>query len=215
MVRSARKFGQRLHLAHDAEICRFARDGVVLVDGHFFYAFESVRKHGNLVRQFLQPANPYRVEVERHISRLRSQYETLVGVHIRSGDYRQFDSGRWYFKADVYLAYLQMVYEQLADRNPVFVLCSDEMLNTDDFRGVPHAMGPGTAVTDLYVLAHCDWLISTRSSFAAWASFYGLVPRYVICNPTARITLADFWICDDLRGNISKGGEPFEYSGCF
>jgi hypothetical protein len=64
---------------------------------------------------------------------------------------------------------------------------------------------PGvSAIADMYALSRCDAIIGPKSTFSAWSSFFGSVPRYVMrkgaTQPERR---EDFWVCDDLRGGVT------------
>lgn len=214
-VADARRFSQRVHLEQQEQICRHADDLILLIYGHFFYALDLVKKHADVVREYLAPAEPNASRLREYVSELRSRDHTLVGVHIRRGDYRDYESGRWFFSNDVYLDHMKRFLRLFSGPSPLFLICSDEPLRSEDFSAVPHVMGPGEAILDLYALAACDWMLSTKTTFAAWASFYGSVPRYVIHGDTPQFKLDEFWVCDDLRGNISAGGVPYERSGHF
>ena len=56
---------------------------------------------------------------------------------------------------------------------------------------------PGTALEDLHALAGCDYLIGPPSTFGAWASFHGDVPRYTIMAADHRPRLDEFILCRD------------------
>jgi hypothetical protein len=57
-------------------------------------------------------------------------------------------------------------------------LCSDEAIEQDKFVGLNFVLGPGSEITDLYMLAETDMIIGSNSTYGTWAAYYGQIPFY-------------------------------------
>jgi len=120
--------------------------------------------------------------VESQIKRPREKYAHAVGVHIRQGDYATWQGGAYFIQQirvreilDEYLA------EFAQDANTTcFVITSDGSVDEHFFDGLNIFISKGIAVADLYLLASCDAIIGSDSTFGAWASYYGNVPFIVM-----------------------------------
>lgn len=135
----------------------------------------SLEKHADLVRAFFQPRNV--TNAEKALGKMREGGGVVVGVHIRRGDYKDFEGGRYYYEDDVY------------ERNKKSV--GDEIVksgNTPKFVMFPYR----SAVEDQWMMSHCDYLMGPPSTFTMWASFMGKVPLGIIMDKSQTLALADF-----------------------
>lgn len=197
-------YESRVYLAESAEIREQNARGVVHLYGHYYYCHKLVRKHARIIRGFfslLPGAAPQVVEVmESH----RGNNPLIVGVHVRRGDYQTFMNGEYFFDDDIYAAAMRKIQELWFPADPLFLLCSDAPLQAKAYSGLRHVVLGTTAIADMFALSLCDLMVGPKSTFSAWASFIGSVPRYIMrggaTQPTCR---EDFWICDDLRGGLT------------
>ena len=157
---------------------------------------ELISKHKKSVIEIFKP----KLSICNHIDHLfkekRELNDIVVGVHIRKGDYKQFNSGKYFFSNNIYLRYMKLIQEQLnAERktNVVFFLCSDEQIDLNAFLSLNafNAKKP-TAVHDQYALSKCNYIFGPPSTFSMWASFIGNVPLAFIETEGEKITLSDF-----------------------
>lgn len=157
------------------------------------------KKHGNLIRSYFEPVKEIRAKVNSLLMEARNEAAILIGVHIRRGDYATFLDGRYYYS---HAQYAELIFKiQLLftswhkDHTIRFLLSSNEFIPSEPFHGLNHLRLNGSAVQDLYSLAGCDYLIGPPSTFGAWASWHGLVPRYVIHDPSYTPLKSDFVEC--------------------
>jgi hypothetical protein len=125
------------------------------------------------MRAIFQPVPSVRYRARTLIDMLRGQDHTLIGMHLRRGDYGTFQrkSARWCFvaPAEWYTQWISVHYSRL--RKPVFILCSDEPDKVaQDFRSY-NVVQPGSTVpeapyySDFYALTQCDILLISNSTF--------------------------------------------------
>jgi hypothetical protein len=129
-------------------------------------------------RSLFRPVPSVVQEVGVQIRMLRSGGHTLVGIHIRHGDYGRFPRRKpsWCFRAPTswYLDWLKEHWMQL--RDPVLLLASDDIENVlpdfADYKPITILPGPDFApdYADFYMLTQCDYLLISNSSFSFAAS---------------------------------------------
>lgn len=130
-----------------------------------------------------------------------------VGLHVRRGDYRTWNGGRYYFSDEQFIGVLrQFIGLHEGETLQVFVCGNDPQLDESLYRrslpGCVLEFPHGSAVGDLYLLSQCDWLIGPPSTFTLVASMYRNVPLYWIENPEATLTADSFGFFDTLFREI-------------
>ena len=169
-----------------------ARRMPVLIEGWLFRDDASFEKHASLVRAHFRPLDAHERRVATLLDRARAGAPLLVGVHVRRGDYRRFMGGRFLFDDATYARLMHATRELLAERDVRFLLCADEPVADNCFRGLDVVRGTGHALEDLYALAGCDYVLGPPSTYTGWASFYGRVPLFSVREPGAQPRLEDF-----------------------
>lgn len=135
----------------------------------------ALEKHADSIRTFFQP---HHVADAREMWRgIRDGGETVVGVHVRRGDYKDFEGGRYYYEDDVYERNKKAIGDEIGSsrRTPKFV--------TFPLR---------SAVEDQWMMSQCDYLMGPPSTFTMWASFMGKVPLGIIRDSSQTLSMADF-----------------------
>lgn len=152
----------------------------LLLEGEGFRSTIDLQLHQATIRKLFTPKSTYRKQVEMIINKLKGEGSLLVGLHLRRGDYKQWQAGKYYYDDLTYLNYIKQAKRLFNDQNVQFILCSDEPINTNLFQYENVYISTNEVIVDLYLLASCDFLIGPPSTFTGWASFYGEVPLQVI-----------------------------------
>ena len=116
---------------------------------------------------------------------LSSEVETslTLGVHIRRGDYAQWQNGQYYFDDAVYAAHINRFAELHPDQTiHVFLSTNDPSVSAEAYQQacpkvVIHHF-KGSAPEDLFMLSECDYLIGPPSTFSLVAAMYRDIPLY-------------------------------------
>ncbi len=168
--------------------------------GYFFRHYDAVRKHADEIRRILSPNHVYQELADNFVAPIRTGTDILIGVHIRHGDYEQWQGGSHYFAGDQYAAIMSSLQYLFSPKRVAFVVCSDAEWRVEDFPNLNVSISNHEAIVDMQVLSRCDYLIGAKSSFNRWASFYGNVPLYVIRDPNEKIAKSSFRVnfLDDL-----------------
>lgn len=169
--------GQACDLASDAFAERVRKGRPVLVSGWLFRSESLLNKHAEAVREHFQLVGEHRRSVDATIRTIRRQADVVVGVHIRHGDYATWKGGRYFFSIEQYADVMRSIEAQLSGRKVAFLVCGNARLRHSDFGNLNVHFGPGHQVQDMYAFAETDLLVGPPSTFTAWASFYGRVPR--------------------------------------
>lgn len=165
-----------------------------IFDGPLFRDNTNIKKHRLVVRNYFRPIADIDIKVNKLLESVRQLGEVVIGVHVRRGDYRNFVDGHFFYAIDQYVEVMQSVKTLFPGKRVVFLICSDEELKLEDFKGCNVCFGLGEVVPDLYSLAECDYIIGPPSTFSGWASFYNQVPLYFIKDVAKVPSLEDFGI---------------------
>ncbi len=165
---------------------------IIFLYGWIFRAPSYVRRHAEKIRFYFRPIVEYEQASRQAVDRLRQNSDVVVGVHIRLGDNWKWKGGKYYFPASRYVPWMRQLVAQLPGRKVSFLICSDEPRNEREFPGLAVALGPGSAVGDLYALAKCDYIFGPLSTYTPWASFYGNKPLYLLDSDDDQLELERF-----------------------
>jgi len=159
------------------EKCRY-----ICFDGWEFRNDLLFRKHLNTIRKLFSPDENVKNSINAELSELRLIFDFIIGVHIRRTDYIKFLDGKYYFSDDIYIENMLLITksQKYFDKKLVFVLCSDEFIDINNFTDFRVVYKRRDAIYDLYLLSSCDAIIGPPSTFSSWASMYGQVPLHRI-----------------------------------
>ena len=165
---------------------------LVIKDAWLFRDFKNLKKHAEQVRAFFTPIEKHSSAVAALISRSRNDCELLVGVHIRQGDYRRWQGGKYCFDTSAYAAVMRRFAATMPEKRVRFLVCSNAKQDEQLFKGLNYVMGNNHPLEDMYAFARCDFLIGPPSTYTAWASFYGSVPLFVLHDCSVTFCSNDF-----------------------
>jgi len=168
------------------------KPGLVLLKGYFFRDYMSLIKHQPLIKQHFKLREPYASNVGDCIKRASVGVDLLVGVHIRRGDYLNWQGGRYYYNDDQYAMKLGEITSLYPEKKIRFLIASDEQIDLKNFAGFDCAMATGNVIEDIYCLAGCDLIVGAFSTYSSWASYVGGVPIYFIHDIDKTINNGDF-----------------------
>ncbi len=130
----------------------------------------------------------------RFLNFQKKEDKFLVGLHVRRGDYKKWNQGRFFFNDDVYRDVIFKLKNKLVEdnKNPYFIVVSNENLKSEigaDF------FYKGSWREDQIILQSCDLIIGPPSTFTMWASYISETPLIKL-DPTKEI---------NFNGNICLG----------
>lgn len=172
------------------------RRQLIFMQGWLFRTRRAGAKHAEAVRNFFEPRAEFRANVAALIRRAREGCDVLVGVHIRHGDYRTWQGGRFFHELQTYAALMERAEALWPDSRVSFLVCSNAAHDAALFSRFRYVNGNNHLIEDMYSFAACDYIIGPPSTYTMWASFYGKVPLYLIADASREPTLADFVVYD-------------------
>ncbi len=183
--------------AHSIKIKIFPKNHgteVIFISDWLFRDYQDLIKHQDAIRHFFTPLRSYIDRISEFIAICRKKCDILIGIHLRKGDYKSWNNGKYFYSDSIYSdKMLQIENHFLAQNKSVlFLLCSDSKINKENFLFKNLYTGLGHLIEDLYSLAQCDYIIGPPSTYSMWASFYGNVPLLHITEPNQIVRIQDF-----------------------
>lgn len=131
------------------------------------------------IQQIFRPSEEIMRKCHNMIDELRMNSDLVIGVHIRRGDYANWNDGRFLFSIEEYYNFMLRIQDLFNNLQVSFFISSNEDFSLDTFKGCNcqrFGKDPSGAILDLYTLSLCDKIIGPYSSYSRWASFIGEVP---------------------------------------
>jgi len=163
----------------------------LFIQGWQYHSRTLLLKHANEIRKFFTPKK----QVVRNVHQLLAQKQEgalLVGVHIRQGDYKYFEGGKYFYENKIYASKMKEFVALHKNQKVQFIICSNAPKSSEAFQGLDVLDSLGGFAEDLYALSQCDYIMGPPSTFSAWASFYGNVPRLELQSVATSILMEDF-----------------------
>lgn len=129
------------------------------------------------VRRCLRPSDRAEAEISTVMLRAKQKGSKIIGVHIRQGDYKKWQGGKYYFSFSEARKLLDKFLSQHDNQKQVvFIICTDGDFDEAAFNGLNYVRGAGSAVSDLFLLSRTDIILGSNSTYGRWAAYYGGVP---------------------------------------
>ena len=184
---------EELFLMNDSQnLALLTSKKLFFLSGWLFRTEGLTEKHRDFIINYFKPLKIYRDNAEKVITPLKNKFKTIVGIHIRRGDYKDFLGGKYFYELETYKNAMENIAKIFGDHPVAFIICSNENIDLDFFSGLNVFKGPGHFVADLHSLSLCDYIAGPPSTFSMWASFYGTKPLWRIENTKQIPTLTLF-----------------------
>ena len=156
------------------------------------------------IRRYFAIRPKYIEHCYSRIDKFRLDYDVIVGVHIRRGDYRDFQSGKWYYDDHQYICWLKHLQDS-SEVSVLFLLFSNEEIDIKAYTdsGLNVQWSAGTMIEDLASLSLCDFVIGPPSTYSFWAAFYGNKKRCILDDRNNSYEWNDFLYYED-RYNLGE-----------
>lgn len=179
---------------NNQDFISLAKEKNIFVKGWLFKDETNLKKHHQLLNHIFKPKPHFSKEIESINTTLRKKYDVIVGVHMRRGDYKEWNDGKYYFADEVYLDKMLKLKSELNEKSQscCFFIASNEDVCLANFKNIDVDYAKRHLMVDLYMLSACDYIIGPPSTFSLWAAFYGHKPFQIIDNENTEITLDKF-----------------------
>ena len=168
------------------------KDKTIFMSGWEFRVPELAYKYRNYFKEKYTP----KLEKSSYIYKKFKNYDIKVGVHIRRGDYRGWNNGKYYYEDEVYNDKIERFSNLFKDKKILFILFSNEEITLKPKRD--YIISKCDWYEDHYLLSLCDYIIGAPSTFTIWASFIGDVPLMHILDRDDKVDLNSFNIGLDM-----------------
>jgi hypothetical protein len=167
---------------------------ICFIQGWQVRANRLLQKHAAAIRTFFRPAEKFDHALNDFWKKNVREGETVVGIHVRRGDYDTFEKGAYYYSLEQYQALMQQLQALFGTEQITFLVASADKLSRGDFNdpSLRIIFAPGHELLDLYALSRCHYIAGPPSTYSMWASFYGIVPLYLVREPHRQIQKKDF-----------------------
>lgn len=185
------------HQQIDLEEAQQLKGGICFVKGWLFRSEHLLVKHSEEIKRFFRPATSYANKIDDFFeSAIPRSGTTVIGIHVRRGDYKHFENGRYFYSIEEYQAIIAQLFNLFKSSDPLFVICSNEKTGLESQlpEGAKIIVAPGHELLDLYTLSRCSYIAGPPSTYSMWASFYGNVPLCMIQSRDQKIDKNDFKI---------------------
>lgn len=138
-------------------------------------------KHSAEIKKIFTPSLQITRMVQSIFNEKRITHQVICGVHLRFGDYKTFQDGKYYYSLKQYHSKMLEVKSIFYDYEVAFFISSNEKIDLSVFTECDCFTIPdGNATKDLYGLSLSDYIIGPPSTFSGWASYFGNTPLYFI-----------------------------------
>jgi hypothetical protein len=181
----------------------FLKKNIVLVGGWNFRVENLTLKYKGFFRDLYSVSEEtlvkHRANDKFNLSFILSrmcEFDVVVGVHIRRGDYKEWLGGAHYYEDEVYTLAMNKIKRIFFDKKVLFVLFSNEHLNfplKDEI-----IISNNVWFIDHHIMSLCDYLVGPPSSFTMWASYISNKTKYYHiqhCRDFPK-EISDFVVCN-------------------
>lgn len=156
----------------------------IIFSGWLFRNPVGIEIYRKEIQEYFRPKSCVLKTIAETIAPLRKQYQQVIGVHVRQGDYKHWLGGQYFLSQkhvrNTLEAYLQK--RSLSTKNVCFVVASDGPIDRPAFLGLNVVVSKNGPVEDLFMLSQTDAVIGSNSTFGDFAAYYGNIPHIVITN---------------------------------
>lgn len=144
--------------------------------------------------QLLEPISNHKKLAKKIVGNLRAKTDIIVGIHIRRGDYKSFEGGRYYYDYQDYYRLISECKKQFEDKEIYFIITSNENCEKEFLinQKVNLHFSHENEFIDSIILSYCDYIIGPPSTFSLWASYYNNVPLQMIKKKDQKVILSGF-----------------------
>jgi len=132
-----------------------------------------VRKHADKIRAFFRIRPQVAPALSMEWAKARETGLATLAVHIRQGDFREWQGGKYYLSPEEAARTLRSGGWKIGEPSCRVWVCSDEAVSAelfpkDSVRGIPRNLGE-----DLFIMSACQKLVAGWSTLAFFCSFLG------------------------------------------
>lgn len=176
---------------------KLEKGGIHFVTGWAFRVHELTEKYQDffIKKYTLLPKYYEETPLYEQFSSVDTDKYARIAVHIRRGDYKTWEGGKYYYEDKDYLSFIDrmriLVRDQLGKDSLFYIFTNDKVY----LDGMGICVSDNSWYVDQFIMSRCDYIIGPPSTFSLWASYTGLTPFYHVKDKEKEFTLQDFELC--------------------
>jgi len=174
---------------------KIPRNKITFINNWYVRDYKSLIQYRDQIREIIKPRSHYQTKASEEIKQLKETFTTIVGVHLRRGDYKLWQNGAFYYTDKQYNFLIKGLNDEMKKNgeNPIFLLFSNEQIDSNKFHSdINIRICKGGPVEDFTLLSMCDYMLGPPSTFSWLAHYLGNSKYKVIFDPEIGISLDDF-----------------------
>ncbi len=146
---------------------------VVYTDWISFARPELLKKHYTQIKKYFDFTDSFKTNCRNKLPKKNNEEELLIAVHLRMGDYKEWNDGKYYYNVDTFIQQMNSFYVE--NQQVCFVIFSNEIIDRSQFEKLPYRVKfmNGSVQEDLCCMSLCDYIIGPPSTYSAWAGYIG------------------------------------------
>lgn len=178
------------------------RHNTLVVEGWYARWYDLFLKYKqDIIRLFA-----FNKDIEQQVGTLLDD-SLRLGIHIRRGDYRNFQGGRFLYSDEQYLNVIRSFLSLFPQQQVHLYICGndphlDKEYYLQQLPACQVTFPDGNPGEDLCLLSHCDYLIGAPSTFSLVAAMYRDLPLYWVEDPALQVSQDSFKHFDYLFRHI-------------
>lgn len=165
------------------------KNKTIFVSGWDFRVTNLVYQYRDYFSKKYTPIN-LNSEEYNNIKNKFADYDLKVGIHIRRGDYKDWNKGRFFYEDEVYNDKIDQFYNLFPNKKILFIIFSNEEITLKPNHD--YIISKCQWYEDHSLLSLCDYIMGPPSTFTIWASYIGDVPLYHIYSRDDIINVSNF-----------------------
>ncbi len=153
----------------------------ILFDGWLFRNPIGIRIYRKEILAEMRPLEDTERIVKEFMEPIRKKYKTVIGLHLRQGDYVNFKHGKFFVQQERVRKIIDEYIEHFSidTSTSCFVICSNGPIEHARFKNLAIVKSEHAFVRDLFILAACDVILGSDSTFGSLAAYYGNIPHII------------------------------------
>ena len=165
------------------------KSNIVFVSGWFFFQKSLTLKYKDYFRRKYSLSSEIiaerMIDEKCNFQEIREKmqsYEVVLGVHVRRGDYKDWENGKYYFNDTTYEEAIQQTVSLCNGKMVFIIIFSNEAVGFELQDNM--MISNNDWYVDHYLMGLCDYLIGPPSTFTLWATYLGPKAKYYHINST-------------------------------
>lgn len=153
----------------------------VVVEGWYVRHYDLFLKYLEEIKDLFTFDDSITIRIKNFMASTSAADDIKLGIHIRRGDYRTWNGGKYFFENHEYISFIKAFQNIYPEKKIAVYLCSNEPIDMDNFKSSLPGMKininqGGSPADDVCMLSLCDFIIGPYSTFSLTAAMFNHTP---------------------------------------